>query len=105
MLVRSQNRGVAVGVDFHYHLHRVFWTDTVQDKVFSVDINGLDIQEVLSLDDPENLAVDWINNKLYLVETKLSRIDMANLDGSHRIVLITGNLGHPRGIAVDPTVG
>lgn len=33
MLVESQNRGVVVGVDFHYHLHRVFWTDTVQDKV------------------------------------------------------------------------
>lgn len=33
MLVQSQNHGVAVGVDFHYHLHRVFWTDTVQNKV------------------------------------------------------------------------
>lgn len=31
--MQSQNHGVAVGVDFHYHLHRVFWTDTVQDKV------------------------------------------------------------------------
>uniref|UniRef100_A0A8C9DCQ9 LDL receptor related protein 2 n=1 Tax=Panthera leo TaxID=9689 RepID=A0A8C9DCQ9_PANLE len=105
MLVESQNHGVAVGVDFHYHLHRVFWTDTVQDKVFSVDINGLNIQEVVSLDDPENLAVDWINNKLYLVETKVNRIDMVNIDGSHRLTLITENLGHPRGIAVDPTVG
>uniref|UniRef100_A0A8C0TXJ2 Low-density lipoprotein receptor-related protein 2 n=1 Tax=Canis lupus familiaris TaxID=9615 RepID=A0A8C0TXJ2_CANLF len=105
ILVESQNHGVAVGVDFHYHLQRVFWTDTVQDKVFSVDISGFNIQEVISLDDPENLAVDWINNKLYLVETKVNRIDMVNLDGSHRIILITGNLGHPRGIAVDPTVG
>lgn len=33
VLVESQNRGAAVGVDFHYHLQRVFWTDTVQDKV------------------------------------------------------------------------
>lgn len=32
-LVQSQNRGVAVGVDFHFYLHRIFWTDTVQDKV------------------------------------------------------------------------
>ncbi|XP_045414697.1 low-density lipoprotein receptor-related protein 2 [Lemur catta] len=106
-LVESQNRGVAVGVDFHYRLHRVFWTDTVRDKVFSVDINGLNIQEVLnvSVDSPENLAVDWVNDKLYLVETKVNRIDMANLDGSYRVTLITENLGHPRGLALDPTVG
>lgn len=32
-LVNSQNRGVAVGVDFHYNLHRIFWTDTIQNKV------------------------------------------------------------------------
>ncbi|XP_021582708.2 low-density lipoprotein receptor-related protein 2 isoform X1 [Ictidomys tridecemlineatus] len=107
ILVESQNRGVAVGVDFHHHLQRVFWTDTVRDKVFSVDINGLNIQEVLnvSVDTPENLAVDWINNKLYVVETRVNRIDMTDLDGSHRVTLITENLGHPRGIALDPTVG
>lgn len=32
-LVHSQNRGVPVGVDFHYLLNRVFWTDTIQNKV------------------------------------------------------------------------
>ncbi|KAG8510408.1 Low-density lipoprotein receptor-related protein 2 [Galemys pyrenaicus] len=107
VLVESQNRGIAVGVDFHYRLRRVFWTDYVQNKVFSVGINGLNIQEVLnvSIDDPENLAVDWVNNKLYVVETRVNRIDMVNLDGSYRVVLITENLGHPRGIALDPTVG
>lgn len=49
--------------------------------------------------------MDWVNNKLYVVETKVNRIDMANLDGSHRVVLITEDLGHPRGIALDPSVG
>lgn len=34
-LVHSPNRGVAVGVDFHYNLHRIFWTDTIQNKVFN----------------------------------------------------------------------
>ncbi|XP_027721928.1 low-density lipoprotein receptor-related protein 2 isoform X3 [Vombatus ursinus] len=106
-LVQSQNRGVAVGVDFHFYLHRIFWTDTVQDKVFSVDIDGANIQEVLnvSVDTPENLAVDWVNNKLYVVETSVNRIDMVNLDGTNRVTLITENLGNPRGIALDPSVG
>ncbi|XP_074926235.1 low-density lipoprotein receptor-related protein 2 [Chelonoidis abingdonii] len=106
-LVQSQNRGVAVGVDFHFYLRRIFWTDTVQDKVFSVGIDGSDIHEVLnvSVDTPENLAVDWVNNKLYVVETSVNRIDMVNLDGTNRVTLIAENLGNPRGIALDPTVG
>ncbi|XP_048725147.2 low-density lipoprotein receptor-related protein 2 isoform X1 [Caretta caretta] len=106
-LVQSQNRGIAVGVDFHFFLRRIFWTDTVQDKVFSVGIDGSGIHEVLnvSLDTPENLAVDWINNKLYVIETSVNRIDMVNLDGTNRVTLIAENLGNPRGIALDPTVG
>uniref|UniRef100_A0A8C6JD55 Uncharacterized protein n=1 Tax=Melopsittacus undulatus TaxID=13146 RepID=A0A8C6JD55_MELUD len=106
-LVQSQNRGVAVGVDFHFYLHRIFWTDTVQDKVFSINIDGSDFQEVLnvSVDTPENLAVDWVTNKLYVVETSVNRIDMVNLDGTNRVTLIAENLGNPRGIALDPSVG
>ncbi|XP_030179601.1 low-density lipoprotein receptor-related protein 2 [Lynx canadensis] len=87
--------------------------------VFSVDINGLNIQEVVSLDDPENLAVDWINNKLYLVETKVNRIDMllffsdweslsgepkverAFMDGTNRKDLVKTKLGWPAGITLD----
>ncbi|XP_066544684.1 low-density lipoprotein receptor-related protein 2a isoform X1 [Amia ocellicauda] len=107
MLVQSQNRGIAVGVDYHYYLHRVFWTDTIQNKVFSVDIDGSHVQVVLnvSVDYPENLAVDWVNNKLYVVEGSVNRIDMVDLDGDNRVTLIAENLGNPRGIAVDPTVG
>uniref|UniRef100_A0A3P8VV89 EGF-like domain-containing protein n=1 Tax=Cynoglossus semilaevis TaxID=244447 RepID=A0A3P8VV89_CYNSE len=106
-LVHSQNRGVAVGVDFHYNLHRIFWTDTIQNKVFSVDMDGSNLQVVLnvSVDYPENLAVDWINNKLYVVESSVNRIDMVDFDGGNRVTLITQNLGNPRGLAVDPTVG
>lgn len=37
-LIHSQHRGVAVGVDFHYNLHRIFWTDTIQNKVFCVSV-------------------------------------------------------------------
>lgn len=76
-------------------------------QVFSINIDGSDFQEVLniSVDTPENLAVDWVNNKLYVVETSVNRIDMVNLDGTNRVTLIAENLGNPRGIALDPTVG
>uniref|UniRef100_A0A8B9LVB8 Low-density lipoprotein receptor-related protein 2 n=1 Tax=Astyanax mexicanus TaxID=7994 RepID=A0A8B9LVB8_ASTMX len=107
ILVHSENRGVAVGVDFHYQLQRVFWTDTIQNKVFSVDMDGSHLQVILnvSVDYPENLAVDWVNNKLYVVEASVNRIDMVDFDGNNRVTLIAENLGNPRGLALDPTVG
>lgn len=76
-------------------------------QVFSVDMDGSNMQVVLnvSVDYPENLAVDWVNNKLYVVEASVNRIDMVDFDGSNRVTLITENLGNPRGLAVDPTVG
>lgn len=76
-------------------------------QVFSVDMAGSNMQVVLnvSVDYPENLAVDWVNNKLYVVEASVNRIDMVDFDGSNRVTLITENLGNPRGLAVDPTVG
>uniref|UniRef100_A0A3B3I417 Low density lipoprotein receptor-related protein 2a n=1 Tax=Oryzias latipes TaxID=8090 RepID=A0A3B3I417_ORYLA len=106
-LISSQNRGIAVGVDFHYNLRLIFWTDTIQNKVFSAHMDGSNMQVVLdvSVDYPENLAVDWVNNKLYVVEASVNRIDMVDFDGSNRVTLITENLGNPRGLAVDPTVG
>ncbi|XP_055493679.1 LOW QUALITY PROTEIN: low-density lipoprotein receptor-related protein 2a [Leucoraja erinacea] len=107
ILVESHNRGIAVGVDFHYNLGKIFWTDTIQNKVFSVNLDGTSIREILnvSIDTPENLAVDWVNDKLYVVETSINRIELTDLDGGNRITLIGENLGRPRGIALDPTVG
>lgn len=76
-------------------------------QVFSVDIDGSNVREVLnvSVESPENIAVDWISNKLYVVETSVDRIDMVDLNGQNRTTLIAEDLGNPRGIAVDPTVG
>lgn len=70
-------------------------------------MDGSRLQVVLnvSVDYPENLAVDWVNNKLYLVEASVNRIDMVDLDGSNRVTLIAEHLGNPRGLALDPTVG
>ena len=76
-------------------------------QVFSVGLDGSNVQVVLnvSVDNPENLAVDWVNNKLYVVESSVNRIDVADFDGRNRLTLITENLGQPRGLALDPTVG
>lgn len=53
----------------------------------------------------EGLAVDWIGENLYWVESSLDQIEVAKLDGSFRKTLIAGNMESPRAIALDPRYG
>jgi len=53
----------------------------------------------------EGLAVDWVGQNLYWVESNLDQIEVAKLNGSFRRTLIAGDMESPRAIAVDPRVG
>lgn len=54
---------------------------------------------------PRNLAVDWITNHLYIVESGSKRIDISTFDGERRTVLIADDLILPLDIALDPIRG
>lgn len=58
-----------------------------------------------SLLDIGGLAIDWIHDKLYWTDSGTSRIEVANLDGTHRKVLLWQNLEKPRAIALHPMEG
>ena len=54
----------------------------------------------------EGLAVDWIAERIYWVESNLDQIEVAKFDGSMRTTLIAGNnMSSPRAIVVDPRMG
>lgn len=53
----------------------------------------------------EGVAVDWIADNIYWVESNLDQIEVAKLDGSNRTTLIAGNMTSPRAIVLDPRVG
>ena len=54
----------------------------------------------------EGVAIDWIGRKLYWTTYKSQTIEVSTLDGKYRKVLInTGRLQKPRGMAVDPIAG
>ena len=102
----------AIAVDFHYTKGFIFWTDVTLEKIKRIRISTGEIEDVVSvgLEKPEGLAVDWIARKLYWTdcrdaEWETNRIEVANLDGSNRKVLVWKDLGLPRAIAVDPLLG
>ncbi len=76
-------------------------------QVYAINFDGSEKMEVLSeaVHNAQNLAVDWINFKLYLVEERVERIEACDYDGGNRVSLIAENLVTPHGLALDPTVG
>ena len=58
-----------------------------------------------SLESPAGLAIDWITEKLYWTEAAANRIEVSNLDGTMRTVLVWGDLDKPRDIVVNPIEG
>lgn len=55
------------------------------------------------LDDPEGLAYDWVNKRLYFTDYYRQNVQSIGLDGNNRTVIAHGN--RPRGIVVDPCYG
>uniref|UniRef100_A0AAR2KHS0 EGF-like domain-containing protein n=1 Tax=Pygocentrus nattereri TaxID=42514 RepID=A0AAR2KHS0_PYGNA len=97
----------AIALDFHHSKELVFWSDVTLDRIMKANLNGSNVEEVVStgLESPGGLAIDWIHDKLYWTDSGTSRIEVANLDGTHRKVLIWQSMEKPRAIALHPIEG
>ncbi|CAJ0930175.1 unnamed protein product, partial [Mesorhabditis belari] len=98
-------------VDFDYSDRKIFWTDrlthaaysaTIDDKGEVSQISKLGLKSLLF---PRSLAVDWITNKLYIIESGSRRIDVTDYEGMSRTVLLADGLTLPLDLALDPLRG
>ncbi|XP_064475155.1 prolow-density lipoprotein receptor-related protein 1-like [Ornithodoros turicata] len=114
MSVRALITGLknTIALDF-YHSNGtdlIFWTDVVDDKIYrgsvtSGSLSSIEVVVQTGLAMAEGLAVDWIGENLYWVESNLDQIEVAKLNGSFRRTLIASNMESPRAIALDPRYG
>ena len=76
-------------------------------KLFDLPLAVSNIHAIIDngLATTEGLAVDWVGEKIYWVESNLDQIEVANFDGSSRATLIAGSMVSPRAIVVDPRFG
>ncbi|XP_054274081.1 low-density lipoprotein receptor-related protein 1-like [Macrosteles quadrilineatus] len=101
-----------IALDF-YHTPEadiIFWTDVIDDKIYRGTLIGgslgnIEVVVQTGLATAEGLAVDWIGENLYWVESNLDQIEVARLNGSFRRTLIAGEMESPRAIALDPRYG
>ena len=54
---------------------------------------------------PVAVAVDWIADNLYVVDTLGQKIDIFNIGGDYQAIVMSSNLTAPTDIALDPKVG
>ncbi|KAF2885872.1 hypothetical protein ILUMI_20301, partial [Ignelater luminosus] len=105
----------ASGLDFHYPKNLLFWSDIKTRKIHSQHLKdpmtGLNTM-VHELDimlpgswSPVALAVDWIGDKLYVVDSVGQKVDIFELTGRWHAVVLGSNLTNPADIALDCLVG
>ncbi|XP_074652666.1 sortilin-related receptor-like isoform X2 [Tubulanus polymorphus] len=100
-----------VAIDFNYSTNCLYWVDLRQAVIKRVCFNAeVGVETIVQgrMVNVEGVAIDWINDNLYWIDTGYKQIEMSKADGRLRKILIsnsTGWLDRPRAIALDPNHG
>ncbi|XP_030387623.1 low-density lipoprotein receptor-related protein 1 [Scaptodrosophila lebanonensis] len=96
----------AVALDFDWDTQCLFWSDVTSTvamiKRYCPVENKTQTLHQAMLKNPDGLAVDWVAKNLYWCDKGLDTIEVSQLDGKYRRVLISEQLREPRGVALDP---
>ena len=96
-----------VSLDFGLDPNLIYWTDGKRMNRFSMH-NGVNEDMPFGHDDVtsvEDLAVDWIGDKLYWIDAMHDGIYIGDLPSGRRVKIIDKNLDSPRAIVVNPSDG
>ncbi|KAF5276464.1 hypothetical protein FQA39_LY06533 [Lamprigera yunnana] len=104
----------ASGLDFHYKKNLLFWSDVKTRKIHSQQLKdpviGLSMVHELDIMSPGTwfpvaMAVDWVGDKLYVVDSIGQKVDVFELTGRWHAIVVGANLTNPADIALDPLIG
>ena len=73
----------------------------------TINLNNteINISSVAGAWSPVAVAVDWIANNLYVVDTLGQKIDIFSIGADYHAIVMSSNLTAPSDIALDPKVG
>ncbi|KAK8402469.1 hypothetical protein O3P69_000706 [Scylla paramamosain] len=104
------NASSASGLDFHYKKDLLYWSDIETRKIYSQRLRGSgnSVETTLTLPGsltPGALAVDWVGDKLYVVDILGQKIDVFEILGRYHAIVLSNNITAPQDIGLDPTSG
>ena len=101
-----KNQTNAVAIDYDWKSNCIFWSDvTSRGSSLRKMCNNSNIEQLATLQNPDGLAIDWVGRNLYWCDKGSDTIEVTDLDGNYRKVLISDGLAEPRAIALDPSAG
>lgn len=97
----------AAALDFLYSQGAVFWTDVILEMIRKKDVSSGTVEDVISTGviSPDGLACDWVGLKLYWTDADNDRIEVSELNGTSRKVLVWEEIDQPRAVTLDPRRG
>ena len=99
-LVKNQTNAVAI--DYDVKSKCIFWSDvTSRGSSLRKMCNDSKIEHLQTLQNPDGLAIDWVARNLYWCDKGSDTIEVTDLDGNYRKVLINEGLAEPRAIGRD----
>ena len=89
---------------------KIYWVDPGTDKIQRANLDGSGVEDLIisGLLDPNDIALDLVNNKMYWTDHGTQSIRRANLDGTTIEDLLTNaadGIDTPKGIALDVAGG
>jgi len=85
---------------------KLWFTDSGTDDIQTAELNGSNVQQVLPVGEPVEMALDVDNGKVYWLDVDAPRgIKRANLDGTNVETVIGFNSVSLSGLAIDATNG
>ena len=110
----AKNQSNAVALDYDFESKCAFWSDVTAHgsslrKLCKVGEDPQpEVINLATLQNPDGLAIDWVGKNLYWCDKGSDTIEVANLDGRFRKVLLHAGvhlLQEPRALAVNPLEG
>ena len=107
--VVDQYRGIhcysAFGVDYDLVNRVIYWSEVALGLIrrvsFDSSFNGSAVETIVTgLSRPEQIAVDWVNRKLYWTDRSRYVIERSDLDGRNIELFVDQII--PQAIAIDP---
>ena len=66
-------------------------------------LKNINSKKFAPLQNPDGLAIDWIGRNLYWCDKGSDTIEVSDLNGNYRKILINKGLHEPRAITLDPS--
>lgn len=96
----------ASSIDFVHSKNLIYWVDNEDGSITKIRRDTTGHQVIVhGLESEESIGIDWVAENIYWLDPYYDLIEIARLDGSHRYVIISGDMDKANGIAVNPLRG